>query len=806
VASNSIGKATSQNLRNGAELSLLDSPWQSSEPAALPRPLTSFIGREAACAEVVDLLTQPHIRLLNLTGPAGVGKTRLAMQAAAIAGHTFRDSVRFISLAAVTDPDRVPLAMVQALRLQEMSDEPDAARVVEYFAARRILVVLDNVEQVLAAGPFFANLLRAAPELKLMVTSRAQLRLTGEHVLVVPPLSLPEAGEDGQPQTRQDSQPEAVQLFIARAVAVNSAFSPKPGDWEVIGEICRQLDGLPLAIELAAARCSHFTPRGMLSRLTNRLNLLTGGARDQPERLRSLRAAIGWSYDLLTPVEQSLFRQLTVFVGGFTLAGAEAVVDLDGGASSNEILDGVSALIDNSLVRWDTIAGGEQRYRLLQTIRDYGCELLERHGELTEVKNRHAAHYADLAAETSAMLTDMTEVERLLRVDADYLNFVAAMEWMRLGGDTDLLLQTAGDLGWYWYYRGLIQEGRQWLESATEIGGSHAGARERAVASIGLAIMRQVGGDIASAIELFGEAKRLATLAGDHRSEGIATNLLAGALVTAEDYEGALPLFEESMTLWRAGEHDAWLGHAQFHLGLIAFAQQDADVANHHLSESVRLYTGAGASLDAADPLLYLGFNACQRGDLDAARRHFGDALDQIEDRQSVGDLAMGIVGIACFADAQDHGQTAAMLLGSAKTLRSSTGSPFPKHVATACDRVSERLLARLGTERWEAACQAGTNLSASEATALAKSELAADGDRVASGQRPPRPANPWGLTSREYDVLQLIAQGMTNDEIAEVLFISAGTARTHVSNILAKLEVRSRTEAVSLAHRHRLV
>ena len=346
--------------------------------AHLPQPLTSFIGREREVATVVNLLRREHVRLVTLTGPGGVGKTRLAIRVAEIAVTDFLDGVWFVPLATVRDPALIASTIARALGIQETADRSFEEGIGAFFAGRREMLVLDNYEHVLDAAPLVTELLAACPALTVLVTSRSTLRLSGEHDISVPPLA--SLDPERLPPLDRLREAEAIRLFVERATSANAEFVLTEANATDVATLCARLDGLPLAIELAASRNRALPPQTMLRRLDQRLRLLTGGARDQPMRLRSLREAIAWSYDLLTEPEQVLFRRLAVFVGGCTLAAAEAVASGPDDVALDPF-EGIASLVDKSLLRPETGHDGESRYLMLETVREYGLEQLAAHDD-----------------------------------------------------------------------------------------------------------------------------------------------------------------------------------------------------------------------------------------------------------------------------------------------------------------------------------------------------------------------------------------------------------------------------------------
>jgi non-specific serine/threonine protein kinase len=771
----------------------------------LPRPLTSLIGREREVAAVCDLLGHDGVRLLTLTGPGGVGKTRLALRVAEVLTADFADGVAFVPLAAIRDPDLVASAIGQTLGVREAGDRPPAEGVKRHLRGRALLLVLDNFEQVLPAAALVGDLLAAAPDLRVLVTSRAVLHLSGEQAVAVPPLALPDPGH--LPPPEELAGYEAIRLFTDRARATRADFRLAAADAPAVAAVCARLDGLPLAIELAAARIGLLPPRALLARLARRLPLLVGGARDLPARLRTMRDAIAWSYDLLTPDEQVLFRRLAVFVGGWTLEAAEAVVAA-AGEPRPDVLEGIGSLVDKCLVSQAEQPDGEPRFGMLETVREYGLEQLEASGEEEATRRAHAAWCVGLAerfwesfvSEWSAFLVWLD------RIEADLDNVRAALAWLERTDDAAGVLRLAGSLSEFWLMYSHRQEGRGWLERALDPARSTAvpaTVRARGLRAAGLLAVQR--GDYEEASALGAECLALWRDLGDRQGTALALHVLGFVDLAQGHYDQAVAHIEEAQALFEALGNHWWVAGVRSDiLGRAVYGRGDPAEAAAILEDALAVYYELGDPLNAAVTLNYLGFVACDRGDRAGAAARFAAGLPLWRQLGVRFTLADWLAGVATLAAICGEPERATRLFGAAEALRDALGHAFTLPERAAFERAAAAARAALGDAGFAVAWAAGQGTPIEQALEEASELLALVAAPAAASA--PLPAAPFRLTPREREVLRLLVAGKTDREIADALFVGRRTASTHVGNLLAKLGVDNRTEATAVAVRSGLV
>ncbi len=774
------------------------SPGTQSFPE-LPVPMTSFLGRDREMLLASSLLMRDDVRLVTLTGPGGVGKTRLALALSEKHRAMFSNGVAFAPLEHLFEPDQIPGVVLRSLNNHASSQQSPWQALQLALRDANILLVFDNVEHLVQAAPQLADLMRSCPRLTLLVTSRTLLRLSSEYVVPVPPMELPVSSERTSLDVAEKSA--AVQLFVARASAVSPGFSLDSRTAPLIVDVCRRLDGLPLAIELAAARSNYLPLSTLLARLDERLSILTTGPRDAPNRSSTMENSIAWSYDLLNDHEQRVFRRLAVFAGGFTVSAAEYILGNDDAVPSSEspstrqsLLSAVSldyalgSLMDSSLLRRVDVPDKESRFEMLETIRAFALGQRAIDEDETNVRDRHALWFTTL---TERLMDEWSREQDDLwwldAVEAEHDNVRAALAWLERSGNRTGLLRLAIAMHPFWEVRSFHDEAVAWTLRGLRPGDTIAPELTLAAhALIGRKRRRQ--GRFKDALLHYRSALDIAHELGDEKAIADALIGIGKVETNRENYEAAITILTDALGRFESLSDHAGMSTAHYFLTVALYGENEYREAMHHMQAARQALETSGSTFNLSvmrNPLVHL---CCETGDDVGAARALRESLHAWSHSRGANRdiLAECLVAAARFAHLRNQPLLAARWIGAAEDLTESVGIPFWGPPPIQYRRLLSGLRAELGEEVFADAVATGRT--------TAMENVVAEAIELTSQQSETRPEI---LTPRERDVLELLVEGLSDQEIASSLFLSVRTVEGHIANIFGKFNVSSRTGAV---------
>ena len=690
--------------RRGASSSRLLAETAFDRHVTVPLPLTALLGRDAEVRRLTDLLRRPEVRLVTLIGPGGVGKTRLALAVAAMLSVAFPDGIHFVSLADLRDAPFVLAVLAQSMGLRAGDSRSLGQELAAHVANKRLLLVIDNFEHLLPAAASLATLLEACPRLTVLVTSRAALRLRGEHAVLVEPLAVPDLEHLPLPDAL--AQYPAVALFLERVREQRPRFGLSATNAATIAAVCVRLEGLPLALELAAAQAQLFSPQALLTRLERRLTVLIAGPRDLPARQHTMTATIAWSYDLLIAGEQALFRRLAVFAGGCTLETVEAVC-LAGGGLDGDVLLWLRSLVDKSLLWQTEAADGAVRFGMLETIREYGLAQLHSSGERATICWAHAQYFLALAAAAEPGLRGAEQGIWLARLETEHDNLRAVLHWtLREGGDRVLGLRLACHLGYFWTMRSQYREGRQWLQEAlAQVPAAEDSLRATALGHAGNLVYWL--GDLAQAQVEYEEALTLWRAAGAPLRVAMALLNVGNMALEQEEYDRARALYEEALAIEEVANDLPIRVRLLNNLGVLAAAQDAPARALALYEECARVWRELGDNWGLAQQLRNIGDMASILGDLERARDCYRQSLPLLRDLDDRDGVRWTLHSLGFLARQMGDDLRAARLLAAAALLTTQLGAIlgsqrqalYDQHIAALREKLGEENFAALWAE-----------------------------------------------------------------------------------------------------------